>query len=247
VTHTAAGVFTRREPLADYLAAGDWVSSSMLRRFSRGEDPAPRLPTVAEDARFTLGDAFHTLLLEPHRFGEDFLTLDGNDVLPPATTETEVFARRWLQPATARALRAMRDNALACPLGPVARWMADGEMERSIYWTDAAGLRSKARPDCLTADTIVEVKTVTDARPEAFAQTRAHFGYDLQAAHYVEAVTALTGRMLPFAWVTVEISPPYTAWVHILVLADLDAARRALEALKRAFAACARPLAPSSC
>ncbi|MGH8620435.1 MAG: PD-(D/E)XK nuclease-like domain-containing protein [Burkholderiales bacterium] len=234
---TAAGVFTRREPLADYLAAGDWVSSSMLRRFARGEDPAPRMPTPAEDARFTLGDAFHTLLLEPERFGEDFLTLDGTDALPPATTEAEVFARRWLQPATARALRAMRDNALTCPLGPVARWMADGAMELSIYWTDAAGIRGKARPDCLTTDTIVEVKTVTDARPEAFANTRAWFGYDLQAAHYVEAVTALTGRTLPFAWVTVEIVPPYTAWVHTLTQPALDAARQELAALKQAFAA----------
>jgi hypothetical protein len=234
---TAAGVFTRSEPLADYLAASDWVSSSMLRRFSRGEDPAPRLPTAAEDARFTLGDAFHTLLLEPHRFGEDFLTLDGSDALPPATTEAEVFARRWLQPGTARALRAMRDHALACPLGPVSRWMAEGEMELSIYWTDAAGLRSKARPDCLTADTIVEVKTVTDTRPEAFANTRAHFGYDLQAAHYVEAVTALRGRELPFAWVTVEIMPPYTAWVHTLAPAALEAARQELADLKRAYAA----------
>lgn len=239
--NTAAGVFTRREPLADYLAAADWVSSSMLRRFARGENPAPRLPTPAEDARFTLGDAFHTLLLEPERFSDDFLALDGTEALPPATTEAEVFARRWLQPGTARALRAMRDHALACPLGPVARWMAEGDMERSIYWTDAAGLRGKARPDCLTADTIVEVKTVTDARPEAFMNTRAHFGYDLQAAHYVEAVEALTGHTLPFAWVTVEIVPPYTAWVHSLSPAALDAARQALRTLKQAFAARAQP------
>jgi hypothetical protein len=115
----------------------------------------------------------------------------------------------------------------------------------SIYWTDEAGRRWKARPDCFTDAVILELKTTGDVRPRAFARTRKRFGYDLQAAHYVDAVRRLTGRTLRFAFIAVELAPPFYAWVHELSPAELARAATQLE-LARARLSSSAPARPGA-
>ncbi|MCX7893840.1 MAG: PD-(D/E)XK nuclease-like domain-containing protein, partial [Burkholderiales bacterium] len=181
----AGGVVARREPLGNYLAVTSHASASMLRRVARGEpaDGAGRLPARG------LGEAFHAFLLEPRRFEREYFR-------PRAVSATGVEAledRVWLSEREHAALEGMRASVLAFRGLPLARWLDEGTRELSLYWTDPLGGRWKARPDCFTAEVILEVKTTADVRPAAFARTRARFGYDLQAAHYLDAVTRLVG------------------------------------------------------
>jgi hypothetical protein len=208
-----AGCFTRREPLAAYLDCADYVSSSALRRFARtGQSPELAMRTSVVPKEATLGDALHAMLLEPERFDEDFVIGDApppsSDAAPPAEQRT------WLSAASCKALATMRAAVLGYERLPLRDWLERGDREISCYWTDAAGGRWKARPDCLCDDVIVELKTASDIRPNHFMKSRRRFGYDLQAAHYVDGVTRLLGRRPRFLYVAVESVRPHGIWVH---------------------------------
>jgi hypothetical protein len=212
----------RREPMESYLAAGTHVSASTLRRVARGEPEATA--SARRYAPAGPGEAFHALLLEPRRFERDYFR-------PRAAEGSGVEAigeRAWITEREYAALAGMRDAVLGYRALPLARWLAEGARELSIYWTDATGGRWKARPDCFTDDVILEVKTTADVRTARFAKTRSRFGYDLQAAHYVEAVSRLTGREPRFVFVAVEPTAPHYVWTHELSRAELAAARAEL-------------------
>jgi hypothetical protein len=82
-------------------------------------------------------------------------------------------------------------------------------------------------------------KTTQDVRPAAFARTRRRFGYDLQAAHYIDAVRRLTGRTPAFAYIAIEPRPPYYVWVYELPPADLDRAEEELALTRSRYLAAA--------
>ena len=227
--------FSRREPLANYLERLDYVSSSVLRRFARsGASPSVLTPSpVPKEA--TIGDALHALLLEPERFGDHYFAAGTVGEPPPDSTGSDPAGRTWLSADTCASLEAMRNGILQYSRAPLSRWLADGEKELSIYWTDRSGGRWKGWPDCFSADVILELKTAQDPRISQFARSRRRYGYDLQAAHYVEAVAQLTGRQPRFVYVAVESVKPHTVWVYELSTDELSRARDALQALKDRF------------
>lgn len=230
--------FVRQETLAAYLARADYASSSMLRRTLRA-GPARAARPYEDDGSQRLAQALHALVLEPARFLRDYLVLDR---ATPLGEDTDGAVERvWLSGAEHAALLGARDAIRAYPRAPLAQWLDSGMKELSIYWTDGAGRRWKARPDCFAADIVLELKTTADVRPRAFARTRRRFAYDLQAAHYVEAVERMTGRAPRFAFVAVELAAPHYVWVHELARAELARAAAELESARARFAAAARP------
>jgi exodeoxyribonuclease VIII len=230
-TDTRAGA-VRQEPLRAYLSRTDYVSGSALRRNLHTADRAAAL-RIADDPSQRLAQALHALVLEPTRFAVEYLVLD-RDAPVPASDEAP-DARVWLSSGEYAALAAARDAIRAYPRAPLARWLDAGMKELSIYWTDEAGRRWKARPDCFTDGLILELKTTGDVRPRAFARTRRRFGYDLKAAHYVDAVRHLTGRVPRFAFIAVELAPPHYVWLHELSAADLARAAVELAAARHRF------------
>ena len=226
---------SRREPLADYLTNRDFVSSTQLRRFDKLGLTASQLARGGVVPGTAMGEAFHALVLEPEVFSEQYLVLADVDDQPRAPDEDELMQRVWLNAWQWSALRHGRDALLACRQAPVAHWLSTGNKELSIYWIDEAGACWKARPDCFTREIVLDIKTTGDCRPDAFRSTREHFGYDLQAAHYVDAVMRLTGEAPRFAFLAVELNAPYSVWVHELEEREIGAARLALERLKHAY------------
>ena len=231
---------TRREPLACYLGNREYASSSDLRRFAR--HGAIVAPDATGFAGSLMGEALHAYVLEPEAFDAQYLVLDGSVPARRSLTEAEAMRRDWLDAWRWAALRRARESILASAQAPVAQWLACGEKELSIYWTDSDG-RWKARPDCFTQEWVVELKSTTDCRPEPFRKTRERLAYDLQAAHYVDAVAQLTGRCVRFAYVTVELSSPYNTWVHLLSDEEIERARRDLQQVRTRFAAAAANVA----
>jgi len=221
-----AQAHVRQEPLAAYLARGDHRSSSTLRRVLRSGPAAADAP-FEDDGSQRLARALHALVLEPARFANEYLLLDRD--APPADAQIDALDRIWITGAEYARLAGARDAIRAYPRAPLAEWIDAGMKEMSVYWTDEAGQRWKARPDCFGDELILELKTTGDVRPRGFARTRKRFGYDLQAAHYVDAVRRLTGRAPRFAFISVELQPPFYAWLHELSRADLARAAVQLE------------------
>jgi hypothetical protein len=56
---------------------------------------------------------------------------------------------------------------------------------------------------------IYDLKTCEDASPEAVTAAVARYGYDVQAAHYLDAWEAVTGERRKFRLVFVEKSAPF--------------------------------------
>jgi hypothetical protein len=224
------GGAVRQEPLDAYLARAEYVSASALLRSARAAEWAA-VPRIEDDPSQRLPQALHALVLEPARFAREYLVLD-RDAPAPAGGEQR---RVWLSSGEYAALASARDAIRAYPRAPLARWLDEGVKELSIYWTDEAGRRWKARPDCFTDEIILELKTTGDVRPRAFARTRRRFGYDLKAAHYVDAVRHLTGRAPRFAFVAVELAPPHYVWLYELSAAELARAGAELALARSRF------------
>lgn len=230
-----AKCFSRREPLSEYLANRDYISSSQLRRFERMGEKSIGMQVGASFSGSMMGEAMHSLLLEPDSFDSQYLVLDGSVPANRDTSESDAMAREWLDAWQWSALTRARDSILAFRLAPLARWLGEGEKELSIYWTDASGGRWKARPDCFTQEVVLDLKTTTDCRVDPFARTRGKLRYDYQAVHYLEAVNALTGATPHFVYLAVELASPYSIMVHELSDTELLAARESLGALKQAY------------
>jgi hypothetical protein len=232
--------FTRREPLADYLACADYVSSSALRRFLRhGMTPEQAKVSHPAPREASLGDALHAMLLEPERFDEGFVQAAPGTAAPRASGPGELFERTWLSTRDCESLRAMARAVHECTRPPLAGWLERGEKELSIYWSDPAGGRWKGRPDCFTEEVILELKTAIDIRPQRFAKSRERFGYDLQAALYLEGVERLTGSRPRFLYLVVESVRPHAIWVQEPSPEELGRARRELDRARARFlAAC---------
>ncbi len=228
----------RQEPLGAYLARADYGSASALRHslHTAGHVEGFR---IKDDPSQRLAQALHALVLEPARFAREYFVLDGE--APAGDAQPDALGHRvWLASGEYAALVAARDAIRAYPRAPLGRWLDAGMKELSIYWTDDAGRRWKARPDCFTAEIVLELKTTGDVRPRAFARTRRRFGYDLKAAHYVDAVRHLTGRAPRFAFVAVELAPPHYVWLYELSAAELARAGAELAAARSRFAAASR-------
>jgi hypothetical protein len=102
---------------------------------------------------------------------------------------------------------------------PLAKSLArcKGEYEVSILWKDeATGLPCKARLDKLVrGQCVVDLKTVgRSASMHAFGRDASAFGYDTQAAHYLEGCRVLGLGCSRFAFIAQEDYPPYESAVY---------------------------------
>lgn len=111
----------------------------------------------------------------------------------------------------------------------------EGNPEVSFYWHDLEGTLHRARLDYYRPDRIVDLKTTADASPDGFARSCAKFGYRESAAHYREAVTMLTGGVLPFTLVAVETAPPYPVRLYEFGAGDLEYGARRMREAAEAF------------
>lgn len=234
----AAPGYHRSLPNAEY-HAGPGVSKSQLDLVH--ECPAlllwsrraPRDETAV--AAVDIGDAFHALLLEPHRFRLEYLvapvaerrTKAGKDEWADfqacARGRTVLSAEDWLK------LRLMRESVLA---HPVARRLLEdeGDVEPSIYWTDPeTGELCRFRPDKLIRRRriILDLKTTADL--DRFAASVHDYRYHVQDAFYSEGYTQHFGGP-PDGFVFIAASTSrdagrYPVKVFSLTAAEKDAGR----------------------
>jgi len=99
----------------------------------------------------------------------------------------------------------------------------EGKNEVSVFWRDKqSGIMLKARLDRLyfldngTA-LIPDLKSCTEASYTAFSKTIPNYGYDIQAAHFIDAVlNACPGvDQVRFIFAAIEKSPPFGAAPYV--------------------------------
>ena len=194
------------------------VMQSPYHYWSRFVDPnrSPIEPTAA----MRLGSLAHCAILEP----DDLLQRYG--VCGPRNTKAGKEQAAAMEAEGIEAVTST-DMALALSMAAAVRnhtaaaeLLKRGKAEQSFWWDDLpTGMRCKCRPDWYHGATVVDIKTTTDASPQAFARAVATYGYHVQAAHYLAGLHGAER----FVFVAVEKSYP-----HAVAVYELDAASMAL-------------------
>lgn len=151
-------------------------------------------PQEATEAML-FGTLFHSAVLEPEKFEEEYLVAEKHD------RRTKVGKAGWaefVERAEGKTIvegkdiykaKAMYDGVCR---NPQARALIEdrGRSEYSLRWTDEeTGCKLKMRMDKLNWDgTIVDLKTTEHVGPEAWSRTTHNFGYHRQAAMYLEGL-----------------------------------------------------------
>ena len=164
-------------------------------------DRVAMTPTAA----MRLGSLTHCATLEPdeltkrYQLAPDRRTKEGKAaVVEMAAAGIEAVSEADLAQALQMA-DAVRSNSTAALL------LSNGQAEQSFWWDDiATGMRCKCRPDWFDGETIVDLKTCSDASPAGFAKAVAQWSYQVQAAHYLCGTLAKR-----FVFVAVEKSAPF--------------------------------------
>ncbi|MER5461616.1 PD-(D/E)XK nuclease-like domain-containing protein [Streptomyces sp. NPDC002668] len=234
----------------DYHADRNSVSSTGLRKLIAPGCPAqfkydrdnPQLPK----REFDLGNAVHTAVLGE---GHDIVIVDFPDYKKlDARAERDAAYEAGKVPLLPKEkvqvdamAEAIRQHADAGPL--FAPGM--GIPERSIYWTDpTTGIRCRVRPDWLIirpdVTVIVDLKTTTDANPEACSKAIESHSYHQPGALYIDGVQAagLAPEGARFFFAFVSKKPPHLITVRELADQDQDIGRARNEKALRRYADC---------
>jgi PDDEXK-like domain of unknown function (DUF3799) len=119
--------------------------------------------------------------------------------------------------------------------------LATGVRETTLWWTDpVTGEVCKSRPDFVSEKFgIIDLKTTTDARYEAFQYQIRKLQYHVQAAHYLYGARC-TGvcRSDAFTFIAIEKDPPYEMAVWPAGASILAHGEREREKAMAKFAQC---------
>jgi len=200
------------------------VNQSLLKEVLRSPSHAssylanPKKSTVA----MQLGTAVHSTLLNADNFDNEVIVQPD---INRRTKDGKVEYERFLAKTIGRAI-ITREQAVHCMhiSQSVSRsreamnLIGYADTEQSFLWKDGrTALTCKARVDAIspTDKKVVDLKTTADASPRGFARSVVKFGYHIQAAFYLRAVSGLptgndaTKEGWKFYIVAVETSQPY--------------------------------------
>lgn len=191
-------------------------------------------PTEAQ----LIGSALHEYFLEPEKFEQHFYVMKK---INRRTKEGSILFNNFINEAGHRfvlsesvfyQIKAMADVLKNNPV--VDKLISNCNYEKSIYWNDKeTKVLCKCRPDIYDERLICDLKTTTDASPEAFKMAIYKYGYHIQAAMIQEAFKTLFNKTYEdFVFIVVEKNPPYAQGVYFLAK---DAIERGREDFKEAI------------
>lgn len=161
-----------------------------------------------------IGGAFHTLLLEPHLFDNEFIVAPKMDrrtaagKIDYAVFMDESQGKIVLTEEQYHKAALMAEQALSHEI--VKTLLDEAQFEKSIFWTDKeTGLQFKSRPDIWSNKMVVDLKTTKDATRYKFERSAMEYGYYLQAGMAYEGAKALEMPFEMFVILAVEKEMPH--------------------------------------
>lgn len=124
--------------------------------------------------------------------------------------------------------------------------LSDGTPELSIWFDDPlTGLRCKIRPDYLRDDDIViDIKSTQNGSPEGFLREIKRWGYNYQAAFYLQGVNSayaaagVKRRARTFIIIAVENFPPHEVATYMIPEEIITEAQMQINANLERYAEC---------
>ena len=221
-------------PFSDYLALPgvskhelDLVAKSPAHYQEAKLHPPETTPAMH------FGTAAHTWILEEDKAPEEIV------VAPKVDRRTKSGKEAWAEfeamagtrtVVTSEDAHHLAKMASAVRSHKIARTLlqARTHTETSVQWQDPRTEElCRCRPDLITPDFIVDLKTTFDASRAAFAKTVHKYRYHVQAAYYLDGCKhhQLVSEGATFLFVVVERKPPYGVAVYALTHEDLERGR----------------------
>lgn len=192
-----------------------------------------------------LGSAVHMLALEPEKFDNEYVVLDGP--VNPRTQaaygrDTKAFSE-WLESVSVDETRKIIirddfDQSLKIAQAFHSHEIIEGlmsvegkEFEKTLLLTyqydDGSSEKVKCKPDCIIPAecVIIDLKTSSDPRPEEFQWSALRYGYYRQAAIYLDACEVFYGKEFRFLFGVVNSKAPHECGVFELTLGDIQRGR----------------------
>lgn len=195
---------------------------------------------------FDFGDAAHAAVLG---VGADLEVVDADNWMTKAAKEQRDAAyAEGRTPLLAKEKAQVDGMAAALRAHPFASALLNpdaGKPEQSAYWLDPAyDVLRRCRYDWLPEArdgrlVIPDYKTAASAQPQAFAKAAASYGYDMQAAWYMDVAHALgLADDLAFVFIVQEKTAPYLVTVVELDYPSIDRGRNRNERALQIFRDC---------
>jgi len=188
-----------------------------------------------DSPQMAFGRLTHTMVLEPHKFVEQYISVD-------ATTRTTKMYKDAVKnnPDKAVVLKSEVQRAQAIQFAVFACKQIDFNEVREASMIEASGfwhegdILCKFRPDLMAADALWDLKTTTDASPDAFQHQVMRYGYHTSAAWYLRGANKVFGNApRRFFWIAVEKEAPHAVQVYEATTELLEAG---LQVCKRGIA-----------
>lgn len=229
--------------------------SSSIARILLDQSPlhawtaSPRLNPAwepTESKTFDIGRAAHRAILGA---GGDYVAIP-EELLGSNGAASTKAAREWIENARARGLTPLKAHEVAMVetmADKAARVLAGAGINlhhadsEVVAVAEIDGVWCRAMLDNVPEDPrqpIYDIKTCESAAPEACLKSVLNYGYDVQAAHYLDTWKAATGEARVFRFIFQEKSKPHEVCVIEIGQDSLDLARRKVARAREMWGIC---------
>ena len=184
--------------------------------FKRKETGYKREPSEA----MKLGTALHMKVLEPDLFDKTYVAVP-ESIKVRRGKEWDAFVeanegKECLRLSQYVQISAMASALLSCPTNKPIFDATPKEWREVVLLSELIDVPIKSKVDmiCPEKGIIVDVKTATDASPEAFTRQCVDFGYDVQAAWYAMNAEANGIEVNEVCFFVVENEFPYVTGTY---------------------------------
>jgi len=199
------------------------LKKSPLHYWEKFINPEPK--EEKSHPALNLGNAVHTLVLEPEKFLDEFAVMEKVDL---RTTKGKEYQKLFDENSQGKIILKEEDYLLAKNISQeilnhpsVSVILKDSfSVEKSIFWIDEdTELVCKARPDIWSHSlgVIFDIKTTNDASPENFMYSIRKYNYHIQAAMQIDAIFKNTGEMVKgFSILAAPTEAPHKPYIYML-------------------------------
>jgi exodeoxyribonuclease VIII len=182
-------------------------------------------PERKKSDEMNLGSAVHCLVLEPHKFMDEFCIMEKFNA---RTKEGRNYKSLFLLQNEGKITLKQEQYELAERMSEsvkrhkYASRLLEGNfsVEQSFFWADEeTNVLCKARPDLWHHDlnVICDLKTSNNPVPNEFSKTIKENCYHIQAAMQVDAVLKTTGQTIDsFCFIVVPNVRPFVPYIYII-------------------------------
>jgi len=174
----------------------------------------PNAPPRERNEAFVLGSAFHSIILEPDKFKDEFV------IHPPFFGEGSQKKKQQLiemNPGKElisiemyNEINRMHDSVMNHPIA--SKLFSKGFAEKVFKWIDPhTNVKCKIKPDFYNIERnfIVDLKSTDDASQSAFERSSFKYRYYVQSPFYNDGMVQNGIKPDAFIFVAVEKKPPY--------------------------------------